>query len=346
MEEVKLSDRELSTETQEDTLPEGKVLYITPETKHVDYRALLGQVVQYVSMGDVLAKIKAGTQYVVQIPAKFQAAYEAGELHMMQNKASGIMRPFLVKIEENGKHTIVCNLPVVEQAFVQGNPVQDIAYSYHNILMQQQMARLTATVEETYRKVKRIEHGQMDDRIGRLEAGKNGLLLALSMPDGDEKTMQINSSRQNVLVAQAQIGQALQRRAAEFQALPKTALGRFSRELVHSGYLSGKDKEVSEMQEYYDLYLQATKLVAASYAMGGDLKTAEESFRIGEQFMSSIDFRKVQSIGRVHKGLNDMFYTTPTAYITQEKEICLEEAKTYDTVALEVSGEELLGGIK
>lgn len=54
---------------------------------------------------------------------------------------------------------------------------------------------------------------------------------------------------------------------------------------MHSGYLADKDREVSEMQEYYDLYLQATKLIAASYAIGGDLKTAEESFRIGEQFI-------------------------------------------------------------
>ena len=90
--------------------------------------------------------------------------------------------------------------------------------------------------------------------------------------------MQIDSSRQNLLVAQAQIGKTLERRVAEFEALPKTAAGRFLREMGHSGYLASKDRQVAEMQEYYDLYLQSTKLLAASYAICGNMKTAEETF--------------------------------------------------------------------
>ena len=96
------------------------------------------------------------------------------------------------------------------------------------------------------------------------------------------------------------------------------------------------------MQEYYDLYLQATKLIAASYAIGGDLQTAEESFRIGEQFIGAIDFSKVKSIGTVHRNLGDMFYSYPVEFVASERTICLEEAKKYDYVALEVSGERLL----
>lgn len=345
MNELTKKKQNLPVESDDETMPvpvPGKTLYITPDTKGFDYRSILGQVVQYVNMGDVLVKIQVGTQYVVQIPVEFQKAFETGEYFMMQNQKNGKMWPSLMKVVENGRHQVVTPLPISEQGFIQGNPVQDLSVGYHNILIQQQMARLTSMVEDTYRLVERIEHGQMDDRIGRLEAGKNGLLLALSMPDGEERTMQINSSRQNILVAQAQIGQTLQRRVGEFEALPKSAPGRFFRELVHSGYLANKDREVSEMQEYYDLYLQATKLIAASYAIGGDLQTAEESFRIGEQFIGAIDFGKVQSIARVHKGLGEMFYSCPVEYFTTERIACLEEAKKYDYVALEVSGDMLL----
>lgn len=55
---------------------------------------------------------------------------------------------------------------IAEQAIVQGNPVQELANSHHNMLMQQQVARLTEMVERTYRVVEQIKHGQMDDRIG------------------------------------------------------------------------------------------------------------------------------------------------------------------------------------
>ena len=37
-----------------------------------------------------------------------------------------------------------------------------------------------------------------------------------------------------------------------------------------------------------------------------------------------------------------MFYTAPAGYIAAELDDCLKEAKQYDYVALEVSGEELL----
>lgn len=55
---------------QSDTVPvpaSGKTLYITESTPDFDYKHLIGQFVQVVNMKDILAKIKAGTQYVVQI---------------------------------------------------------------------------------------------------------------------------------------------------------------------------------------------------------------------------------------------------------------------------------------
>lgn len=342
---VTTTKNNLPAEKVEEQMPvpaDGKVLYITPETKEFDFRALLGQALQCVNMGEILAEIKAGTQYVVQIPAEFQAAYESGEMFIMQNQKSGKMWPSLMKIADNGRQQVVSPLPIAEQAIVQGNPIQELASSYHDLLMQQQMARLTEMVERTYRVVERIEHGQMDDRIGLLEAGKNGLVLAMSMPEGDERSRQIDSSRQNLLVAQAQIEKTLERRAAEFEPVSKYAPVRFARELAHSGYLAEKLRDVGEMQEYYDLYLLATKLLAASYAICGNLQTAEETFRLSEANMRKIDFSKVETIGFQHKELEDMFYSAPTGYIAAERDVCMEDAKQFDYVALEVSGERLL----
>lgn len=335
----------LPMEVEQSAVPipaEGKRLYITQDTKTIDFHALLGQIVQCVNMGEILAEIKAGTQYVVQIPAEFQAAYESGEMFIMENMKTGKKWPSLMKIAEDGKYQVVTPLPIAEQAIVQGNPVQELANSHHNMLMQQQVAQLTEMVERTYRVVEQINHGQMDDRIGLLEAGKNGLILAMSMPEGEERNRQIDSSRQNLLVAQAQIEKTLERRAGEFEPLPKAAPVRFMREVIHSGYLAEKCRDVQEMQDYYDLYLQATKLLAASYALCGNLETAEQTFRLSESTIRSIDFSKVETIRYQHKGLTDMFYSASAGYIATERTVCLEEAKHYDYIALEVSGEKLL----
>lgn len=333
------------TEANQKTVPipaEGKKLYISHNSVGIDFQALLGHVVQCVNMGEILAEIKAGTQYVVQIPAEFQKAYESGEMFIMENMKTGKKWPSLMKIAEDGRHQVVSPLPITEQAIVHGNPVQELANSQHNMLMQQQVAHLTELVERTYRVVEQIKHGQMDDRIGLLEAGKNGLILALSMPDGEERNRQIDSSRQNLLVAQAQIEKTLERRAVEFDPLPKAAAMRFMREFFHSGYLAEKKNDVQEMQEYYDLYLQATKLLAASYAICGNLETAEQTFRLSETTIQAIDFSKVKTIAYQHKALTDMFYNAPIGYIEAEREVCMEEAKRYDYVAIEVSGEKLL----
>lgn len=333
------------TEANQKTVPipaEGKKLYISHNSVGIDFQALLGHVVQCVNMGEILAEIKAGTQYVVQIPAEFQEAYESGGMFIMENMKTGKKWPSLMKIAEDGRHQVVSPLPITEQAIVHGNPVQELANSQHNMLMQQQVAHLTELVERTYRVVEQIKHGQMDDRIGLLEAGKNGLILALSMPDGEERNRQIDSSRQNLLVAQAQIEKTLERRAVEFDPLPKAAAIRFMREFFHSGYLAEKKNDVQEMQEYYDLYLQATKLLAASYAICGNLETAEQTFRLSETTIQAIDFSKVKTIAYQHKALTDMFYNAPIGYIEAEREACMEEAKRYDYVAIEVSGEKLL----
>ena len=83
-------------------------------------------------------------------------------------------------------------------------------------------------------------------------------------------------------------------------------------------------------------------MLAASYAMCGNLETAEQTFRLSETTIRSIDFSKVKTIGYQHKGLSNMFYNTPIGYIAAEREVCMEEAKQYDYVAIEVSGEKLL----
>ena len=321
---------------------EGRKLYITRNSKGFDFRALLGQAVQCLNMVDINAEIKAGTQYVVQIPAQFQEAYESGEMFIMENMKTGKKWPSLMQVMENGRNQVVTPLPIAEQAIFQGNPIQELANSHHNMLMQQQVARLAEMLKDTYKVVKQIKQGQMDDRVGLLDAGRNGLILAMSLPEGDERNRQIDSSRQNLLLGQAQIAKALERSVEAFQPVSKYALVRFARELGHSGYLAEKSQEVQEMQDMYDQYLVATKLLAASYVMTGNTQTAEDTFRLSERTIQGIDFSKVETIGYQHKGLTDMFYTAPAGYIAAERDECLEEAKQYDYVALEVSGEELL----
>ena len=345
MKELTPIDHNLPSDTEHDAglIPaDGKTLYITKDSEGFDFKAILGQVVQCVNMADIITRIKAGTQFVIQIPTEYDPFYKSGEMFIMKNQKNGQMWPSLMKIAENGRKQVVTPLPIVEQAFFQGNPIQELATSHHNILIQQQVAHLAEMLQDTYKVVKEIKQGQMDDRVGFLKAGRNGLVIAISLPEGDERNRQIEFSRQNLFVGQAQIGEALKRSVEAFQPVPKHALFRFVKEIGHSGYLAEKRREVLEMQDIYDQYLTATKLLAASYVMTGNVDAAKNTFKTSESAIREIDFSKVKTIGYQHKGVADMFYTAPIGYLAAELDNCLEEAKQYDYVALEVSGEELL----
>ena len=324
------------------TIEPGKVLNISEERDQFNYHAILGEVLQFVNLGDILGKIEAGTQYVVQVPVNYQDALNAGELFMMQGKKTGIMWPTLMRIAENGKNEIVQPLPIVEHAYVEGNPLQQISASYYNLLMQQQMAKISQRLEDTYKVVKSIEAGQTDDRIGLLEAGRNGILLALSMPDGQERRMQINGSRQNLLVAQSQIGKTLERKIAEFAPIPQHSFGRFVKVLARENYLDEKDNEIEQMQEYFDLYIHATNMLAASYAVCGDERTAKQTYDLARDFISKIDYSKVKTIEFAHIETPDMFYKRPKQVLEEEQLKCIESSRPYDYIAVEVSGKELL----
>src|SRR5699024_8681241 len=55
-----------------------------------------------------------------------------------------------------------------------------VLLSVITIYMQQQIAELADALQETYRAVRRIEQGQMDDRIGLLLAGRDQIRYSLN----------------------------------------------------------------------------------------------------------------------------------------------------------------------
>ena len=118
----------------------------------------------------------------------------------------------------------------------------------------------------------------------------------------------------------------------------------FLNTLAHNNYQNKKDDEIENIQECYEMYLQATKMIAGAYAYKGEMAAVEQTFVDGISFLDSIDFGKLKSIELAHKGvdLDDMFYNHASQYVEIEKKQCVESGKSYDYVALEVTGDKLL----
>lgn len=104
-----------------------------------------------------------------------------------------------------------------------------VLLSVITIYMQQQIAELADALQETYRAVRRIEQGQMDDRIGLLLAGRDQIRYSLNAAP-EEKISAMASGRSNMLVAQKQLLQTFKSRVGGFEPLPEGKFARFSME--------------------------------------------------------------------------------------------------------------------
>ena len=355
--EIAITDKKELTETESVEHLEGeivigssgrKVLRITRNMTDIDFVGSLDRLAQYVNIANIANTIEKGVEYVVQIPAKYQQQFETGEYFINKNKTTGIEWPTLMKKMENGQYRFVDDLPIKQRDVIQGNPFQDMCNSYHNIVMQQQLAQIADTVAETYQSVKMIEVGQQDDRIALIEAGKEQILLAMSIQDEEQKKEMLRLGARDLLVGKEQIGKALARRVEAFEALPDSKMKLFLTSLARSGYLSKKDREVEDIQECYSMYIEATKMLAATFAYTGETAAVEQTFKRSIEILRGIDFDKVKSIGIAHKdvSLDDWFFNHPIEYVEVEKAPCLESAKQYDFVQIEVTGAELLEAIK
>ena len=345
MDEIIKKESEIVNQDTDDVeVVYGKVLNVHPNVPNIDYKGIVNKVCQYIDVADVLTKVKKGVEYVVEIPLEFQGGFESGDYWMMENSKTGKMFPTLMEIGENGRNKIVSPLSVKKKSFVEGNPTKDITNNYHNLYMQQQMNELIGLVESTLQTVERIEHGQMDDRIALLEAGKQGFILALSQKDDASRSTAMLNAINNITIAQNQIYETFKRRVSEFEPLPKSAFVRFLREASTPGsYLDKKDNEYDEINEYYGLYLQATRMLAGAYVMSGDVENAKKVFDMSIGKTKQLDYSKLRTIEYAHKGSDfEKIYENASDFLIEEKRICLEDAKEYDCLSITISGDKLL----
>lgn len=322
----------------------SKILKVSRKRAKVDLMGSLDRLMQCVNIENVANTIHKGAKYVVQIPRRYQKQFESGEYFLNKNKITGIEWPTLMKKAENGRYQFVDNLPIQQKEFIEGNPFQDICNSYHNIVMQQQLAQIADTVSETYESVKMIELGQQDDRVALIETGKEEILYAMTLRNEEEKKEYLRLGTDNLLNGKNQIGEALKRRVEAFKPLPENGVAMFFTTLAKPDYLSKKDDEVEAIQECYSMYIQATKMLAATFAYTGEIEAVELTFNRSVAFLKEVDFSKVKTIELSHKDvdLSEWFFNRPIEYIEAEKAPCLEAAKEYDYVQIEITGDELL----
>ena len=322
--------------------PGEKTLRLKKDTPHVDFPKTLGDIIRCLDTANVIQNVKRGIEYVVQVPAEYQAGLEAGKYTVLAGK-DGRQWATLYEVLPNGKHSFACNMPIKPEALVQGNPMHDVSMNMQMMAMQQQLAKLTELVQDTYEAVKRIEQGQTDDRVGKLRAGKEGMEQAILIEDPVQRKIAVGNAQQLLLEARGQIGETLKSKVQAFPAIPKSQVAQFFARLSSGSYFSGKDAAFDAIQEYFQLYLWATKLLADSYYYIGETRAAEKAYKDAIAFVRSLDFTNVKTLQYIHpkEDLSDTVCELAVPYVLTEQAKSVELAKPYDTVELLLTGDEI-----
>lgn len=337
------SNEVVPTQSNDVEVQYGKVLNIKPSTPNIDFRGIVNRIFQYVDIADVISKVEKGAKYVVQIPAELQGGFQSGEYWIMENKDTGKLWPILMKLGDDGKNKIVTPLGIKKEEFYQGNPVKDITNNFHNIYLQQKLDEIAGLLEETIEAVQRVEQGQKDDRIGLLEAGKQGIILALNQKDEENRRHAILLARNEINKAQNQIYQTFETKVLSFKPLPSSTFGLYCREFTDTGYLNKRDDEYTEIQDYYHLYVEATKMLAGSYAVVDDMETAQKVLDTGIHKLNSLNYSNLKTIENAHKGKEfEKIYITSSDYLADEKQLYLENLVDYDCLSISINGDDLL----
>lgn len=321
-----------------------KILKIHESMVDIDFQGIVARAVQWADIGRVAGNIEKKIEYVVKIPAKYQKQFETGEYFINKNSTTGIEWPTLMKKADNGRYQFVDNLPVEQQQFVQGNPFRDICQNYHNMYMQQQMAQIAEAIAEMQGVVKLIAQGQQDDRIALIEAGREEIMLALTLKDEESKRTHIETGRSNLIIGQVQLGKALERRITAFKAIPSNRVLRFCKSVLDNNYLNKMDDAYEEIDQCYDLYHKATNMLAMSWGLTGELDALQRTYEDSITFVRGLNLSKIKTIEYAHEGadLSELFYKSAISKMKKEKQICLELAENYEYISLEVSGDKLL----
>lgn len=323
----------------------AKVLKLSSCDKAPDFKRMLAAAFQMFSAADIIGKIQKGAEYIVQVPAQYQAELQAGALEMMHGAKNGKTWATLVHKFADGKQEIICNCPITEQIRIKGNPIQNLSVVYQNLYMQQKLAELSAQVQEVYEAVLRIEQGQIDDRIGKLLSGRDDIQRTLENPKVEARERELELARNKISEAQHQIGQVFKSRIEDFKPIPKSKHARRIREIMSptTNYMKKCDQEFEKLQEYFEFYLRATQLLAWSYSVVGDIGRAEIAFEQSVSFLRTVNFRNIWTLDSIYppQSMEDAFYHQSVPYMQEEQKVCLDEAKPYDFVQLTVSAEEL-----
>ena len=310
--------------------------------------ALLNQVIDgFQILKDRMPEIDQEKRYYLDLTKEMKDKLENGEAWFTEKAANG-KRMGQLRHRVDGKNVIMANPDIIEEQ-IQSVPKGDsqrLSNGLYQMALQQQMVEMSRKMDEIQHTVKRIETGQMDDRFAKVEAGEQTLRLAYRATDETTQKKLIANAIPQLQEGSEAIKKVIRRRLNEFEAIPSKGRSmRLKMWMSPTNYIERKNKEFDCIQDCFEYYDRAQKLLAISCMMLEEPGSMEEVFFQQEKFIKSLDTWKLKSMKYLHYNIDftgEWFYS-PEDYLNGTRLQYLDLInENYDMVSIEVTGRQML----
>ena len=324
-----------------------KIIKAIDSELEIPFEDVLDKILNLINVADIVENIQKEAEYVVHIPKEFQKQYESGEYWIMKNLETGKEWPTLMRKGDDGKNKIVTPLAIKKKSFIQGNPIQDLTQQIQMAQLQHSIQEQNELLESICKTVKHIQKGQMNDRIALLESGRDQISFALQRDDSDPgKRTAIESGIRDMITARNQIFEELKLQCNDFQSVPKSKLFQYFKEILHVDYYEDTVNAYNEIADLFELYKESTKYIAIAHILINQPNLINTVYSNSLKKLEDVDYSKVKSISYWDDEENvSLFFNCDNNMLLEDQKECIKLNGDYDSLAIEINGEQLLEAI-
>ena len=272
--------------------------------------------------------------YIARIPKKLDDKMKNGLLDFMCDKKTGEKLSVLV----DGKHKSRGYMRIDEINRV------ELASNLANIAMQQQLAQMTAVINDVRARVISLQEAHDDDLFGSIK-GMHNLLLQMRDATNPETKRQLSTNAITVLnETRGKLETTILALLREIDSVASSDRAILLQIAKNKNFLADTVERYDRIEKLFEYYVTSTQLLGYAYAFLDEPRSYEDVF------MPSIDIIENEHLQKLilaenlyNESIGETWYKNPEYFLQKIKnasqQLFIENS---EFVEFEVSGEKLL----
>lgn len=294
--------------------PEKAKFYIVQILQHLDFAA------------DIITDLAAsaeGTEFVVRMPKLIQEGLDSGAYKLMTKQTGEICAEVLQKSATSNRMVVKQKLEIVERAKDTAINTNNLTADLANIAIQQQMAEISAQLDEVISLARSIEQGQQNDRFALIDAAEESLRLAAVTEDEANRLSHIHKAQHDLVLGANQIAREISKQLQSAEGVPESdAAITVKMFFTRGNYFDKMNKWFDGVQESFEILEKAYGLLALCAIATDEPGSIDALLEGFASKIEGMDTKKLLSMRNLHPEVDfsHEWFANPMSYISTRKE--------------------------